>query len=205
MRFVRSLHCVSSRFPSDPLITEPNFTVSHAERQVHSSIPCTHALVSLSLTLSLLMAANSALVRLALCLMPPPPRHMLLWCQTRRKRCHALTCKRMPSSYQHYRHNIVTETLRNAASRAGLPSTHEPLYRELDSSGHSSGNTRGDVFVIINPGPGSTAVDTFVPHPFGATSLAHDSAETPGTAAAAASKSKHHAFASHRVPGLKFC
>jgi hypothetical protein len=42
---------------------------------------------------------------------------------------HALTCKRMPSSYQHYRHNIVTEALRNAASRAVLSSTRELFQR----------------------------------------------------------------------------
>jgi hypothetical protein len=117
---------------------------------------------------------------------------------------HALTCKRMLSSYQHYRHNIVTEALRNAAKRSGLSSTREPLYREPDPSGHSSGNARGDVFVIINPGPGSTAVDTVVTHPCSATSLAHGSADTPGADAAAARKRKHRALASHRVPGLKF-
>jgi hypothetical protein len=63
---------------------------------------------------------------------------------------------------------------------------------------------RGDVFVIINPGPGSTAVDTIVTHPCSATSLAHGSAATPGDAAAAARTRKHRAFASHHVPGLKF-
>jgi hypothetical protein len=77
-------------------------------------------------------------------------------------------------------------------------------FRELDPSGHSSGNARGDVYVIINPGPGPTAIDTVVTHPCSATSIAHGSADTPGSAAAAASKRKHRAFASHRVPGLTF-
>jgi hypothetical protein len=98
--------------------------------------------------------------------------------------------------------NIVTEALRNAASRAGLSSTREPLYRELDPSGHSSSRAHGDIFAIINPGPGPTAVDTVVTHPCSATSPAHGSADTPGTSAAR--KLKHRAFASHRVPGLKF-
>jgi hypothetical protein len=77
---------ITSRSLSHLLITEPDFTVSHAELQVHFSIPCPHALGSLSLTLSLLTTANSALVRLALC-----PVHLLqhaIVAPTSRKRCH---------------------------------------------------------------------------------------------------------------------
>jgi hypothetical protein len=57
----------------------------------------------------------------------------------------------MPGSFQHFHQKNVTEALRNAASRAGLPFTGEPQYGELDPSGHSSGNARGGFYAIINP------------------------------------------------------
>jgi hypothetical protein len=117
---------------------------------------------------------------------------------------HAMSCRRMPSSNQHYRHNIVTEAIRNVASRAGLSSTREPLYRELDPAGHASGNARGDVYAIINPGPGPTAVDTVVTHPGSVTALGKGSADTRGAAAAEARRRKNSAFAAHRVQGLTF-
>jgi hypothetical protein len=93
---------------------------------------------------------------------------------------------------------MVTEALRNAASRAGLSSTREPLCRQLDPSGHSSGNARSDVYAIINPGHGPKAVDAVVTHTCSVTSIATGYADTPGAAAA------RKLFASNRVPGLKF-
>ena len=45
---------------------------------------------------------------------------------------HALTCRYVPSSYQHYQPVIVTEAIWNVTCRAGLTSTCEPQYRVLD-------------------------------------------------------------------------
>jgi hypothetical protein len=67
-----------------------------------------------------------------------------------------------------------------------------------------SGNARGEVYAIINPGPGPTAIDTVVTHPCSATSIATGFSDTPGTATAAAGKRKHCAFAPAAYLGRSF-
>ena len=75
---------------------------------------------------------------------------------------HAMTCKHLPSSYQHLRHDTVSDAIRNVARRAGLTSTREPLYSELDPNSDQAGHARGDIYTILSPGPGPTAIDTVV-------------------------------------------
>jgi hypothetical protein len=126
---------VTSRFPSDPLTAEPGFTLSPAEWQVHSSIPCPQASVLVSDS----EFVDSCQFRLGASGFVPDAPAATCFCGAQLQgndatHTHTLTCNRMPSSYQHYQRNIVTEALRNATSWAGLSSTREPLYRDLDQA-----------------------------------------------------------------------
>jgi hypothetical protein len=62
---------ITSTFHSFPLTSDPGFTASPAERQLHFLIHCPHAIDSHSPTLRLMTAANSALERQALSQTPP--------------------------------------------------------------------------------------------------------------------------------------
>jgi hypothetical protein len=115
-----------------------------------------------------------------------------------------MSCKRIGSSWLHYRHDIITAAWRNATSRAGLSSTREPLYAELDPGNNEAGQARGDIYTILTPGPGSTAVDTVVTHLCNPSGLSHNAHNIQGAAAAAARKKKCNAFQRYRVQGLTF-
>jgi hypothetical protein len=93
---------------------------------------------------------------------------------------------------------IITEALRNAASRLGHSSTCEHLYSELDLSGHSSGNTHGNFYAIINPGHGHTAVNIAVTHQCIITSIINGFADTTGPVLQMAAK----AGTVHSLPPL---
>lgn len=110
----------------------------------------------------------------------------------------------MSSSVKHHRHDLVTDALRNISSRAGISSTREPIYAHLDPTSRVHCRARADLCAILNPGPGLTAVDTAVTHTLCLTSLQHGSSCNPGTAAAAAAKSKNRGFARYNVRGLTF-
>ena len=117
---------------------------------------------------------------------------------------HAMTCKHLPSSYQYFRNDTVSDAIRNVTPRAGLTSTREPLYRELDPTSDQAGQARGDIYTILTPGPGPTAIDTVVTHPGSVSALSRGSATTQGTAASMSRRRKHATFASHRVQSLTF-
>jgi hypothetical protein len=127
-----------------------------------------------------------------------------------------MSCRRMSSSNQHYRHNIVTEAIRNAASHAGLSSTREPLYRELDPSGMHLA-----MLAVMCHMPSSTLAlaqlqQTLLSRiPEASLPLAWSSicscffvflakAHMQGAVAAEARKKQNAASATHRVQGLKF-
>jgi hypothetical protein len=52
----------------------------------------------------------------------------------------AMSCKRIGSSWLHYWHDIVTAALGNATSRAGLSSTRDPIYVQLDRDNDEAGH-----------------------------------------------------------------
>jgi hypothetical protein len=87
-------------------------------------------------------------------------------------------CANESAAWLHYRHDIITAAIRNATSRAGLSSTREPLYAELDRDNTEAGRARGDIYTILTPGPGPTAVDTVVTHPGTATNITRNIAHT---------------------------
>jgi hypothetical protein len=66
------------------------------------------------------------------------------------------------------------------------------------------GHARGDIYTILSPGPGPTAVDTVVTHPCNPTGLSLHAHIIQGAAAAAVRKAKCNAFQRYRVRGLTF-
>jgi hypothetical protein len=95
---------------------------------------------------------------------------------------HATSCKHIGTSCLHCRHDVLTAALLNATSRAGLSSTREPLYAQLDRNNAATVAARGDIYNILIPGLGPTAVNNVITHPGTATTLPHHTVQGPAAA-----------------------
>jgi hypothetical protein len=107
---------------------------------------------------------------------------------------HAMICKSIAKMTQ-LRHDIVASAVRRVICRATLPSSAEPLYRNLRSqarSGEAEGQRRGDILVVM-PSGSITIVDVVITHS-PADSYVKAASQTTGAAAQKAEDRKKAEF-----------
>jgi len=116
---------------------------------------------------------------------------------------HAMTCKSL-SGAMTLRHDILKETWRRIAHRAGVASTVEPALRALPGAHAAAAGarpeSRGDLLLVL-PG-GLTVADVSVIHPAAATYL--QAARTAGGAAAVRDQAKRAHYQSADPNGYAF-
>jgi hypothetical protein len=116
---------------------------------------------------------------------------------------HAMTCKSQCGAMQ-LRHEIIKDTWRLIANRAGVASSVEPVLRRLPGAQASANanrpDSRGDILLVL-PG-GLTVADVSVVHPAASTYV--QAARSVGGAAAARDQAKRVRYATADPNGYAF-